>query len=86
MKRFYIYRHGRHDANQPVDAGPVHVATVTAHDRRQALALARKHVACHDHQFLSTMPADPVIAGPSETTQHVILVEEPLLSAEQPSQ
>jgi hypothetical protein len=74
MKRFYIYRHGSHADNQPMNPGPVHVATVTADDRRQALELARDHVTCYANQFLSTMPADQVIAGQSENAQQVVLV------------
>jgi hypothetical protein len=71
--RFYVYRYGSNAANQPMEPGPVKVATVEADTADEACRLAARRVTCYANQQLAARPADEVDADEAEVDRRVIL-------------
>jgi hypothetical protein len=73
--RYYVYRYGSNGANQPMDPGPVHVATVEADDADEATTLALRRVTCYANQTLEARPADQVDALEAEIDARVEVID-----------
>lgn len=61
--RYYIFRHGHNDENQPEREGvpySMRVAEFEADDAEEALELAREHVVVYHDQTLTAELADEV--------------------------
>ena len=71
MNRYYVYRYGSNAANQSMDNGPRHVATVTAGDEDCACALAARRVTVYNNQHLSARLADEVDSEEAEIDEVV---------------
>lgn len=72
--RFYVYRKGSNAANQPMEPGPVHVATVQAETFEAAVQLASKRVTVYNGQHLFARDADFEDAEDAEIDSKVKLV------------
>ena len=73
--RFYVYRYGSNSANQPMEPGPVHVATVEADIEEDALELAHKRVEVYNGQHLSARDAEEVDAEEADIDSKVEVIE-----------
>jgi hypothetical protein len=74
MPLYYVYRYGSNAANQPMEPGPVHVATVEANDEDGACRLAGKRVKTYNNQHLHARLASEVDAEEAEIDSRVELI------------
>ena len=65
-ERYYVYRYGSNAANQSLDDGPVHIATVNAESVEAAETLAAQRVNVYNNQYLDGRLASEVDAEESD--------------------
>jgi hypothetical protein len=75
MRRYYVYRYGSNAANQSMNNGPVHVATVTADDEQHACEWAARRVTVYNNQHLEARLADEVDAEEAAVDEAVEVLE-----------
>ncbi|WP_169977792.1 hypothetical protein [Tautonia rosea] len=71
--RYYIYRHGYNDENQPEKQGipySMRVAEFDVDDAEEALELAHERVTIYPNQTLTAEPADEVDRRGGEVARH----------------
>lgn len=73
--KYYVYRYGSNAANQSMESGPVHVATVEADSAGHAIDLAHKRVTCYNNQYLDARKAAEVDAEEAEIDDRVELID-----------